>query len=158
MSSGESPLVRRMALRDLPEVETIDRRSFPSPWPPGAYRYELTSNARAQCWVAEKDGEVAGALVGYLVLDEYQVATIAVHPAFRRQGIGRALLAHALDDAQRAGAQSAFLEVRVGNRAAQSLYSQFGFRIVGNRPKFYADGEDALIMAADLLYTTPEDG
>jgi len=157
MSESLPAKIRRMALRDLAEVESIDQHSFPLPWPAGAFRYELTKNEHAQCWVAESGGQVTGALVGYLVEDEYQIATIAVHPDFRRKGTGRALLEHALVEARRSGARTAFLEVRVGNDAAQSLYRQFGFRIVGERPRFYADGEDAFILRADLAQPAPDE-
>lgn len=143
--------VRRMQLGDVREVEAIDRLSFPSPWPAGAFIFELTENTRAQCWVTETEGRVSGALVGWLVLDEYQIGTIAVHPDYRRRGVGRALLRRALEEAQQAGARTAVLEVRVGNQSAQSLYRQFGFRIVGDRPRFYADGEDAYTMTVELL-------
>lgn len=157
MSEDENTRIRRMTLADIPEVEAIDHRSFPLPWPAGAFRFEVTQNEHARCWVAETEGRVSGALVGYLVIDEFQVATIAVHPGYRRRGIGRMLLDHALAEARSAGAQTAFLEVRTGNIPAQSLYRQFGFRIVGNRPQFYADGEDALIMSLHLMQPEPDD-
>lgn len=147
-------LIRRMAAADLPAVEEIDRISFSSPWNPGAYWYELHENERARCWVAVAGGRVAAALVGWLVLDEYQIGTIAVHPDFRRRGIGRRLMAAAIEEARGAGAVQVTLEVRAGNRSAQSLYEGFGFKIVGRRPRFYSDGEDALLMNLDI--ETPE--
>ncbi|HUF36899.1 MAG TPA: ribosomal protein S18-alanine N-acetyltransferase [Anaerolineales bacterium] len=146
MTTAIRIVIRRMAAVDLAEVEAIDQASFPLPWPPGSYRYELDDNPRARCWVAEIDGQVAGALVGWLILDEYQVATFAVRAEARRRGVGRALLGQAITAAEAEGAERFTLEVRAGNTAAQALYRGFGFTITGISPARYADGEDAILM------------
>lgn len=145
------PRVRRMQLLDLRAVEAIDLASFPQPWSIATYRYEVADNPLACCWVVEQDGAVAGALVGWLVMDEFRIGTLAVHPEQRRKGHARRLLSTALEDAVRNGAVKAMLEVRVGNSAAQSLYRGFGFRIVGRRRRLYADGEDGFLMDHDLV-------
>jgi ribosomal-protein-alanine N-acetyltransferase len=150
MSGPRQILIRPMTADDLQTVESIDRRSFPLPWPAGAYRYELEHNELARCWVADADGRVAGSLVGWLVLDEYQIATLSVDPGRRREGIGKALLAAALDAAQAEGAVRFTLEVRAGNDAAQALYLAFGFTMTGVSPGRYADGEDAILMEKSL--------
>jgi ribosomal-protein-alanine N-acetyltransferase len=80
------------------------------------------------------------------------VATISVHPEQRGQGISRLLLAQVLEEGIRRKAILATLEVRAGNHAAQALYQRFGFKVVGDRPRYYLDNqEDALIMTADLM-------
>jgi ribosomal-protein-alanine N-acetyltransferase len=71
-----------------------------------------------------------------------------VHPEWRRRGIGDRLLRALLADARQAHARSATLEVRVSNSAAQTLYRKYGFVPVGQRPRYYRDGEDALLMTA----------
>ena len=149
MNPTDSVLVRRMTHADLEAVEAIDRASFPLPWPPGAFRYELEKKSFSHCWVAERDGEIAGVLVGWLAADEFQIATLATAPNNRRRGIARKLMETALQAAQAAGACVFTLEVRAGNSAAQSLYRAFGFRIVGTRPGGYSDGEDAVLMERD---------
>ncbi len=151
MTGADPTTIRPMKANDLEEVESIDRASFPLPWPHDSYRYELEQNPRARCWVAEVEGRVAGALVGWFVLGEYQIATIAVHPETLRMGIGKALLRTALEAAASEGAERFTLEVRQGNTAAQALYRQFGFTITGVSPGRYADGEDALLMEKQTL-------
>jgi ribosomal-protein-alanine N-acetyltransferase len=79
-------------------------------------------------------------------VDEYQVATLAVHPDERRRGAGKALLEKAIEAAKEEGAARFTLEVRASNSAAKALYETFRFRIVGISPRRYADGEDALLM------------
>lgn len=143
-------LIRPMRADDLLSVEAIDHSSFPLPWPPGSYRYELYDNPLARCWVADADGRVVGSLVGWLILDEYQVATLSVDPDHRREGIGKALLETAMTAAQAEGAVRFTLEVRTGNAAAQALYRAFGFTMTGVSPGRYADGEDAVLMEKKL--------
>ena len=149
--TGAALLVRPMTGTDLEAVIAIDQASFPLPWSPDNYRHELQNNRLAHCWVAEIGGTVAGMLVGWLVVDEFQVGTIAVHASFRRRGIGHGLMQAALAQAKTLGAQSATLEVRKSNRAAISLYERFGFRIMGDRPRFYSNGEDAYTMTLPVL-------
>lgn len=138
--------IRAMTAADLEAVSELDTLSFSLPWPKNAFETEL-GNANARCWVADSDQQVAAALVFWRVLDEAHLATIAVHPAFRRRGIARLLLQTAMDAAYAEGARIYHLEVRAGNQAAQKLYMKFGFEIVGRRTNYYKDtGEDAVLM------------
>jgi len=140
-------VIRRMTLEDVPVVHAIDSLSFSLPWPERSFRFELTGNPVSRGWVAEVDGRIAAMLVLWFIVDEAHIATIAVHPDFRRQGIGERILLHALRAAQAEGARRAFLEVRAGNSAAQAMYKKYGFEVAGVRPHYYKDNnEDALLM------------
>lgn len=147
-----SLLIRRMRPEDIPAVHAIDELSFSLPWPERSFKFEATENPAARAWVAEADGRVIAMLVLWLIVDEAHIATIATHPDFRQQGIGKQLLVQALTAARTEGAQLAFLEVREGNIAAQNLYFKYGFEVTGRRPKYYKDNnEDALLMTLDHL-------
>ncbi|MXP65485.1 GNAT family N-acetyltransferase [Roseomonas sp. M0104] len=82
--------------------------------------------------------------------DEAEVLTLAVLPAARRQGVGRALLDAALGVAEAAGARQMFLEVSTANPAARALYAAAGFVEVGRRRRYYPDGSDALVLSRRL--------
>jgi ribosomal-protein-alanine N-acetyltransferase len=139
-----------MITADLPVVAELDQISFSQPWPPEAFTLEL-ANRNSRCWVAEVEERVVAALVIWRVLDEAHIATIAVHPDFRQRGIGKALLKTGMDAAYAEGARIYHLEVRAGNLAAQKMYTDFGYEIVGRRPKYYQDnGEDALLLTLNL--------
>jgi ribosomal-protein-alanine N-acetyltransferase len=151
-----TPVVRRMTAADVPAAAQIDAVSESLPWPERSFRAELEM-PYSRGWVAESGGQVVGLLVVWLVVDEAHIATIAVHPDFRRRGIGRQLLKAALEAAAAEGAKSGLLEVRAGNLAAQELYKGFGFVEVGRRPKYYKDnGEDAVLMNLAHLEKTEE--
>lgn len=140
-------LIRKMMLEDIPAVVELDKISFNLPWPERSFRFEVADNPASRSWVAEVDGRVIGMVVGWLLVDEIHIATIATHPDFRRQGIGRKLLAHTLRRAVEEGAQSSFLEVRESNLGAQEMYRQFGYEPTGRRKRYYKDNdEDAILM------------
>ena len=148
-------MIRKMTLDDIEHVIAIDRVSFSLPWPERSFRFELTDNPASRCWVAEVDGKIVGMIVAWLIVDEVHVATIATHPEFRRQGIAKNLLSHALQHLSTEGAQSSFLEVRASNLAAQELYRKFGFEESGVRRRYYRDNdEDALLMTLSAIPET----
>jgi ribosomal-protein-alanine N-acetyltransferase len=146
-------VIRQMTERDVPAVSHIDQLSFSLPWPEHSFRYEVSENRVARCFVAEaEDKRIAAMIVSWLIVDEMHIATIATHPDFRRQGIGMQLLTYALVDGREQGARLAFLEVRASNEAAQEMYRRFGFQQTGKRPRYYRDnGEDAILMTLEPL-------
>ena len=145
-------MIRKMRLEDIEQVIAIDRVSFSLPWPERSFRFELTDNPASRCWVAEMDGKLVGMIVVWLIVDEVHVATIATHPDFRRQGIAKRLLSHALRQLSNEGAQSSFLEVRASNLAAQEMYRKFGYEESGVRRRYYRDNdEDAILMTLESL-------
>ena len=102
-------------------------------------------------WWAAYDGEeLVGYAGGWIVDGQVQILKVGVDPARRRCGIARELLARVAADARDLGATRCSLEVRAGNAAAQALYKALGFRSLGTRPRYYSDGEDALILEGPL--------
>lgn len=144
--------IRKMTVEDVSAVVDLDQKSFSLPWPERSFRFELTDNPASRCWVAALDGRVVGMIVVWLIVDEAHVATIATDPEYRRQGIGKRLLAHALRHLIDDGARSSFLEVRESNLAAQEMYRKFGYEVTGRRRRYYRDNdEDAILMSLDSL-------
>ena len=145
-----------MSVDDIPAVHAIESASFPTPWPPYAFRQELETNRMAH-YLVVRAGERVIAYAGiWLMVDEAHVTTFAVLPAYRRRGVGGLLLSGLMALSADTGATVLTLEVRLGNVAARQLYQRFGFRPVGVRPRYYSDnGEDALIMTTERL-DTPE--
>jgi [ribosomal protein S18]-alanine N-acetyltransferase len=81
-----------------------------------------------------------------VAVDDAEILTLAVRPDCRRRGIARRLLIGAIEKAGMLGAHALFLEVSVGNSAARGLYGGMAFAQVGLRPRYYADGSDALVL------------
>ena len=147
-----SAVIRQVRAGDLESVLRIETASFTDPWSFDSFA-ELLENDRVFFAGWQEDGgpEVLGYVVSWHVLDEGEVANVAVTPEARGRGIGAALLVAALEDARQRGTRAVFLEVRESNVAARSLYERHGFERVGLRKGYYVrPKEDALIMRRDL--------
>jgi len=162
--------VEKMAVSDVPAVATLEKVVFSLPWSAHAFEYELRYNPMAHFIVvrpvAEEDSAgrardgrrklIPQPIVGYgglwQILDEGHICTLAVHPEWRRRGLGELLLVNLIDLATALDAAVATLEARASNLAAQRLYRKYGFQVVGLRKGYYSDNhEDALIMTTDVL-------
>jgi [ribosomal protein S18]-alanine N-acetyltransferase len=141
----DSYTIRPMAATDVERIAAIERLCHPSPWSAGIFLKELDNPLSAIdiLWLRE---EPAGYLCSWRILDELHILNVTTAPAFRRQGVARALLEEVLRRGRSTGMKEATLEVRVGNSAAIALYRLFGFRDLYHRPGYYSDGEDALVM------------
>jgi ribosomal-protein-alanine N-acetyltransferase len=144
-ATSRSLQIRRLTYADLPQVVSIERRAFPTPWSLAMFVLEL-SKAGGIC-LAAFDG---GTMVGYLICSRYDTVwhlmNVSVDPDRRREGIATALLSALIERVGDPEAQIT-LEVRQSNHGAIQLYGQFGFRSAGIRRRYYQDnGEDALIM------------
>lgn len=139
--------VVKMGLEHIDAVMAVENLSFKIPWSKNAFKEEISNNQFAHYLAALSDGQAVGYAGLWKVFDEGHITNIAVHPEFRRNGVGAALLAELVALAQREGILRLTLEVRKGNQAAQNLYRKFGFVEEGVRKAYYADnGEDAVIM------------
>lgn len=137
-----------MEERHLDTLAEIEKACFHAPWSADMLREEL---GKGIFLVAEQDGAVAGYVGCQTVLDEGYITNVAVSPACRRQGIGRALVGALASHARGQGLSFVTLEVRASNAPALALYEGAGFRRVGVRKNFYtAPAEDAVLMTLFL--------
>jgi ribosomal-protein-alanine N-acetyltransferase len=135
---------------DLPELEAAERTCFPDPWPAHFFVAETSAVARFNRLLVGDDGRMVGYLFSawqYLDLHVLKVATL---PAYRCRGVARFLMQLAEDHARAQDGESVTLEVRLSNRVATALYHRLGYSEAGRRPRYYADGEEALVMTKSL--------
>lgn len=156
-------LIRRMTMEDIPSVVAIETQCFSLPWSEKSFEDSLSREDTIFLVCEENDGgddiqtagDTASRVTGYVGLyvsfDEASVTNVAVSPEYRKKGYGEALVAAAKLEAKAAGAESIFLEVRVSNTPAVSLYKKYGFEELGIRKKFYEHPvEDAIIMKVGI--------
>jgi len=148
-----------MTEHDLLEVVEIEESSGLSRWGWAAYYAELQTENRDLMFVARIDPRkqlnhgprIAGYIVARIGADELHINNVAVRDAYRRRGIGEALLKRVLETGRNARAPRAFLELRAGNSGALALYEKCGFRVTASRSRYYCDpAEDALVMIIEL--------
>ena len=125
----------------------------PSPWSAAQLAAELEGEAGWQ-FVAVSGGQgetLCGFVCGRTVAGEAEILRLAVAESWRRKGVAARLLAHSFDFLARRDVGRIFLEVRVANAPARSLYEKLGFRQVGLRKKYYALPMDhAVVMAREV--------
>lgn len=135
-----------MVIANLDEVYEIEKISFSMPWTKQMWMDEMIKSQIANHLVAKLDGKILGYAGFWLIIDEAEIVNIAVHPEYRRKGIGNLLLKELLNLAKTKKAKLVTLEVRETNESAKNLYSKSGFQLIAIRKKFYKDtNEDALV-------------
>ena len=140
--------IRRMQESDLDEILAIENASFPSPWSRWAFQSEVNSS-HAHPFVLVEAGSslVVGYVCSWIILDECHLLNLAVHPDFRRMGAASKMIDHLLRFCREKEVERYYLEVRMSNQQAITLYQKFGFHVCGVRRGYYSDtGEDAFIM------------
>lgn len=129
---------------DAQNVFAAEQKYIDCPWTSAQIQSEIADPAAA-FFVAEEDGAFCGYVSGVIAADECELSNIAVETAYRRNGVGYALMNALINCVRSRGAKQVFLLVRADNAAAQKLYDKCGFAVVGKRPDYYK-GSDALIM------------
>ncbi|GAA4177464.1 ribosomal protein S18-alanine N-acetyltransferase [Gryllotalpicola koreensis] len=148
--------IRRATVADLDRLAALESVIFENDaWPEALWRSELESPHTFYLVVERSDApaEVVG-YVGLLSLPgghDGDVQTIGLAEGARGRGLGRELMRQLHEEAQRRGVREMFLDVRVDNPVAQSLYRSFGYEEIGVRKGYYQpDDVDALVMKATL--------
>lgn len=135
----------------------IEQEVFTDPWSPRDFRDCVVSDAVFLVAEAAAGHEesVAGYVVAHDAAGEGEILNLAVAPARRRRGIGRALVEQVLAVLGARGVSEVFLEVRESNAGARALYGALGFAEVGRRTRYYRRPvEDAVVLRAAI----PADG
>lgn len=143
--------MRKMWETDLPAVLAIEQQVYNYPWSEGIFHDCF--KARYSCWVCDELDKVLGYCIVSTAAGEFHIMNICVDPAEQKQGIGKFMLEHIVEQAKSRWAESIFLEVRPTNEAAIALYTSMGFNEIGIRKDYYPseDGrEDAVMLALAL--------
>ena len=139
-------IITEMKEQHVQQIAELEKMCFHDPWSESSIASEL--NNRLSLWfVAVQEEQVIGYVGSQTVLGETDMMNIAVHPNYRKQGIGTELIEHLIEALTLRGSHSLTLEVRVSNEAAISVYKKLGFTEVGCRKNYYRNPkEDALIL------------
>jgi ribosomal-protein-alanine N-acetyltransferase len=151
VDAGLDVLIRPMRAEDVETVLGIESRVFTTPWQTETFM-GLIGRPGSELWVMEHPvaGIVAYAVL-WCILDQGELANIAVRPDHLGQGYASQLLRRVLDIARGREVETIYLEVRASNTRAVELYERFGFSQIGVRKMYYdKPREDALVMRIEL--------
>ncbi len=141
--------IQLAAEKDVPAIHKLEEAAFPAPWRREFFLSELDASGRFNL-VARHGGLVIGYLFAMWFFDEMHVNKIAVAESERRKGIAQALMDRCIEFAIAHAIRTISLEVRKSNHGAQSFYKQLDFMATYRRPRYYPDGEDAVVMTKVL--------
>ena len=142
--------LRKWKYEDILRISEIEKECFPNePW-----TFQMLASSfgtETFCGLLAEDG---GEIIGYggftAAGDTADIDNIAVVESYRRSGVAKAIVSELCKRAKKQGVKKLFLEVRVSNYAAMSLYLKCGFKGVYARSRYYPDGEDCLVMVKEL--------
>ncbi len=144
--------IRVMSVDDLAAVLAIENSAYDFPWTEGIFKDCFRVGYPS--WIYEQDDKIQGYGILSVAAGEGHILNLCVHPESQHQGIGRQLLKSLLLTAEILEVSALFLEVRLSNKAAISLYEKFGFNEVGIRSNYYPakkGREDAVVLAKQLI-------
>jgi ribosomal-protein-alanine N-acetyltransferase len=141
--------IRIATAADVDEVHALETRAFPAPWRRDFFESELRASGRFNL-IARRDGQLAGYVFAMWFFDEMHVNKIAVEERERRKGIAAELMDKCIRFARANRIKSISLEVRKSNAPAQEFYKRLDFTPSYTRPRYYPDGEAAVVMMKHL--------
>ncbi len=146
--------LRNMKTTDAVIVAELEREIFSDAWTENSL-CETVKQPQAQIIVAEENEKIVGYAILYYVLDEGELARIAVDGAYQRQGVGCQLLEHIFRICQEKGIQRLLLEVRQGNESARKFYAKHGFEEDGIRKNFYQMPTEHAVLMSRMMPVLP---
>lgn len=141
-----------MTNKDVNGVFNISNACFSMPWSIESIEVEINNPLAKYIVARDEDSNLVVGFVGiWIVVGEGNITNIAVHPDYRKQGIGAKLLESLINLCTHLDCSLINLEVRASNYPAQNLYEKYGFVVDGLRKGYYEDNkEDAILMTKYL--------
>ena len=143
-------VIRKISENDIEAVAALESGIFPDPWSAKSIK-ETHENNSACILGAYKEEVLIGYVIFYYVLDEGEIARIAVSPSYRRQGVADQIFMGLIDFCRRKDIERILLDVRISNEPAIAFYRKSGFADDGIRKNFYDNPkEHALLMSTSV--------
>ena len=142
--------IRPWRYEDLNEIAVLESECFSEePWNMQMLAESFLSPQFTGV-LLEEDGTITAYGGIGVVEDEAELQLIATAEMYRRCGRGKLILSRLEEDAKARGAKKMLLEVRVSNSSALLMYLKDGFQGIYTRPRYYRNGEDAVVMRKEL--------
>lgn len=142
--------IRKMRREDVAEVAELERKIFPDAWSENAL-LETWKQRQTMLLIALEDRKIIGYLILYFVLEDGEIARIAVADEHRRKGVAGKMLRELALLCRENGVNRLMLDVRESNEAARAFYVKQGFEVDGIRKDYYTNPvENAVLMSVPL--------
>lgn len=148
-------VVRNMIETDVAHVARLEQETFQDAWTEQGI-YDTFCQKQAFVVVAQQEEKILGYCIVYFVLDEAEIARVAVDKTCRRQGVGRKILNCAERICKDKQIARLLLDVRESNGTARRFYEDYGFVEDGIRKDFYdMPKENAVLMSKNISFGNP---
>lgn len=145
------PIFRKGTEEDIKYIVELESHTFSDAWTEKSVRNTFEQK-QAFITVAEVDGNMVGYCIIYYVMDEAEIARIAINETVRRRGVGKGLLDYTCECCMKKQIERLLLDVRESNEGAIVFYKHYGFQNDGKRKGFYEmPKEDAVLMSMCLV-------
>lgn len=142
--------IRKMRREDVAEVAELERKIFPDAWSENAL-LETWKQRQTMLLIALEDRKIIGYLILYFVLEDGEIARIAVADEYRRKGVAGKMLRELALLCRENGVNRLMLDVRESNEPAKAFYVRQGFEVDGIRKDYYTNPvENAVLMSVPL--------
>ena len=136
--------------KDVVSLVKFEKENFSDGWTDEMF-YSAFKTGRFFGFKIENESEIVGFITYSITDDCSDLESIVVHRDYRKLGYGKLLIDRYFENAQKMGVKNFFLEVRKSNFPAISLYEQRGYKVINERKKYYADGENAFVLKKEIL-------
>jgi len=143
---------QKMTPLDLPLIMEIENAEYEFPWSEGIMR-DCILTANYFGYLLKNDQQLLGYAMISVAAAECNILNICIEKSQQKKGYGKELLTFLVNEAKQQKAQQVFLEVRVSNKAAITLYQNFGFNELDIRKNYYPGHkkrEDAYLFALEI--------
>ena len=141
---------RELLLDDVDTLVDIEKANTEHTWSSSHFSSSVSNNNTLSYGLVVEQ-KLIGYTLALVALESADLLNIGIHPNYKRQGYGEALLTHLLAQLKEVAINALILEVRVENHIAINFYQKLGFEGVGAREKYYSNREDAKIMKLYIL-------
>lgn len=145
--------IRKMEIEDIPAVIAIQNELRFQEWNEKQFAAEIRANY-SFCIVYESCkndcnnksySEILGYAIFHILGPDSELLSIATCSNHQQKGIGQKILDAGFAQLNFTEGDCCFLEVREGNIKARRFYEKNGFKECGERKRYYADGENAIL-------------
>jgi ribosomal-protein-alanine N-acetyltransferase len=144
-------VIRQAVAEDAPAISALEHEALGADaWSETLVTEGAAGRVPMTLYLVATDGDELTGYAATSIVDVAELQRIAVAATHRRTGVATALLGRVEDEARARQVDRLLLEVREDNHGACAFYAARGFTELDRRPRYYADGTTAVILARDL--------
>jgi ribosomal-protein-alanine N-acetyltransferase len=143
--------IKEMTLSDLNDVYNLEIKAYEYPWEKNILRGCVIN--KYDCFIATIDKQIVGYLITKISSPESHILNLTIDKNYRNNGIASQFLEMVILKCRLLKSNIIFLETRLSNLPAISLYIKFGFKKIGLRQNYYKSRngrENAVIFSMSI--------